>query len=395
MSSPHRFASLLTLPLSLCFALFAALPAAAQTAVDPAGSGASSILAKRLEHARQHFEEILQAIPALPADFAKVGRSLSDAAGSDGVLRILLGAVLCLAAGVALEWGFRRATHGPRTRRSAIPIRQLADRLTRVGMDALLDIGAVLAFAVGALVVLAALSWSPPIHEAGLALLTGLVGARLADALLCILLRPRPGLDRELAAFDLDVGRARFWRSRLLAFMAWFFFGWAVIAALRVLGLPRGGLQLFAYLLGTGLVAIAIAMIWHPSPPAPSDGPAPSACRPAMRAPGWRRSVPWCSGWCGRPAPCRSSGSSPSSSACRSPSARPAAPRATCCGLSPGRTGRPAPVGPGGVRRAGPARRADRRRASASCCGAGASTSARWPSRRTPSPAWCAARCTR
>ncbi|WP_422000431.1 mechanosensitive ion channel family protein [Reyranella sp.] len=274
MSSPHRLASL-TLP----FALLAALPAFAQTPADPGGAGTSSVLAKRLEHARQHFEEIVQAIPGLPGDFGKVGHSLGEAAGSDGILRILLGAVLCLAVGFAVEWGFRRATQGPRTRRSAIPIRQLSDRLTRVGMDALLDIGAILAFAVGALVTLAALSWSPPIHEAGLALLTALVGTRLADVVLCILLRPRPGLDRELAAFDLDVGRARFWRSRLLAFVAWFAFGWAVIAATRVLGMPRGGLLIFAYLLGTGLVAIAIAMIWSPKAPTPADDARPDAVK--------------------------------------------------------------------------------------------------------------------
>jgi small-conductance mechanosensitive channel len=270
MFRSQRLAPLLATPLLL---LAIAFPAFAQSPADPGASGASSLLAARLERARQHFEQIVQAVPALPADFAEVGRSLTAAAGADGVLRILLGVVLCLAVGAAVEWAFRRATSGPRARRAAIPIRRLSDRLTRVGMDALLDVGAVLAFAIGALVVLVAMSWSRPIQEAGIALLIALVGARLANALLVILLRPRPGPDRDLAAFDLDVFRAQFWRSRLLAFVAWFAFGWAVIAAVRVLGMPRGGLLLCAYLLGTGLVAIAIAMIWHPHATTPAGEP--------------------------------------------------------------------------------------------------------------------------
>ena len=264
MFSPRRLEPLLAASLLL---LAACLPAFAQTASEAEAPSASSALAQRAAHIRAHLQEIAYAVPALPAEFAQVGRSLQAAAGSGGIGWIALGAVLCLLVGAAAEWGFRRATNGPRVRRGAVPIRKLSDRLVRVGMDALLDVGAVLAFAVGALVVLIALGWPPPIHEAGIALLAALVGTRLASAVLTVLLRQRPGPDRALAAFDLDERRARFWHHGLVAFVAWFAFGWAVIAAVRVLGMPRGGLLLFAYLLGIGLVAIAIALIWHPRAP--------------------------------------------------------------------------------------------------------------------------------
>jgi small-conductance mechanosensitive channel len=262
MFGPRRLAPLWLAPFAL---LCTALPALAQTAGEAGSASASSALAARLADIRAHLQEIAHAVPALPGEFAQVGRSLQAAAAdSGGVGWIALGAVLCLVAAAAAEWGFRRATSGPRLRRAAVPVRRLSDRLVRVGMDTLLDVGAVLAFAVGALVVLIALGWPPAIHEAGISLLAALVGTRLAGAVLTILLRQRAGPDRELAAFDLDEGRARFWHSRLLAFVAWFALGWAVIATVRVLGMPRGGLLLFAYLLGIGLVAIAVAMVWHP-----------------------------------------------------------------------------------------------------------------------------------
>ncbi|MFZ5782554.1 MAG: mechanosensitive ion channel domain-containing protein [Pseudomonadota bacterium] len=274
MLGPQRSALSLT---AFFLSTLCALPALAQPRSD-AGASFSTGLANRLAHVREHLQEIAQAIPALPAQLEKVGQTLQSAADRR-IGWIVGGAVLCLAAGAVVEWSVRRATSGPRQRRSAAPILSLSDRLTRFGVDALLEIGAVLSFAAAALITLVALGWPPPIHEAAIALMTALIGTRLAGAALDILLRPQPGSDRALAAFDLDAARARFWFRRLLAFVAWFAFGWAIIAAARALGMPRAELQLFAYLLGIGLVVIAVSMAWQPADP-PADAPGAQGVSP-------------------------------------------------------------------------------------------------------------------
>ncbi len=266
MHSPRRTVAVLaTLPPLL----LAALPALAQVTVESDGS--TRLVAQALARSRAHLRDLAAALPALPAELAQVG----DAITRDlPIVSLALGVVAALAAGFVLEWLLGLATAGPRRRRAAAPIERLSDRLVRVGMDALLDIAAVLAFAVGAAIVLAAVGFPARLHEAGVALLTALVYSRLAAAALAILLRPAPGPDRAFALFDLDEARARFWYTRLLAFAAWFAGGWGLIGALRVLGMPRGGLLLLAYLLGIGLVALAIAMIWHPRAPEAETAPA-------------------------------------------------------------------------------------------------------------------------
>ena len=45
-----------------------------------------------------------------------------------------------------------------------------------------------------------------------------------------------------------------------MAFVAWFAGGWGLIGALRVMGMPRDGLLVLAYLLGIGLVCFAGTM---------------------------------------------------------------------------------------------------------------------------------------
>lgn len=261
MLRPRRTSRFLA---ALSSSLLVALPAVAQVpGEDQVGS--ASLIARSIAHVRDHLRQLVTAVPGLPGDVDQVGATIGREGG--GAAALALGIVMALLAGFALETLFRRATAATRRRRAATPIVRLEDRLVRVGMDALLDVAAVLAFALGALVVLAAMGYPPRIHEATVALLAALVYSRLAAAVLDVMLRPGDGPARDLAFFDLDTHRARFWYGRLLGFVAWFAVGWGVIATLRVLGMPRGGLLLLAYLLGIGLVALAISMVWHPRRP--------------------------------------------------------------------------------------------------------------------------------
>jgi small-conductance mechanosensitive channel len=56
---------------------------------------------------------------------------------------------------------------------------------------------------------------------------------------------------------------ARFWHRRLVAFVGWFAFGWVIVGFGVTLGYTPEARQLVAYLLGLGLLAIALGAVWR------------------------------------------------------------------------------------------------------------------------------------
>jgi small-conductance mechanosensitive channel len=68
----------------------------------------------------------------------------------------------------------------------------------------------------------------------------------------------------------MDTPAARFWWRRLAAFVGWFAFGWVEIGLLTTLGLSLEGQELVAYVLGLGLMAIALEAVWR-RPVAPHE----------------------------------------------------------------------------------------------------------------------------
>jgi small-conductance mechanosensitive channel len=254
---------------AFAFLLVTAAPALAQVAAVEAET--AKFFSTGLAKLRLHAQEIAQAIPALPQYLAEANSAFRSTAGDMGPGRFLIGALLCLVAGFAVEWAFRRALAGLQARRAAEEPRSVNERLTRFGIDALLEFGAVIAFMLGVLIALMVEEWPGALHEAGIAFLVALLWLRLALAALHLLLRPSEGPGRMLAAFDLDVPAARFWHRHLAAFVGWFAFGWAIISTLRALGMPRPGQQLLAYALGVGLVAIALLIIWRRPMPAATE----------------------------------------------------------------------------------------------------------------------------
>jgi small-conductance mechanosensitive channel len=68
-----------------------------------------------------------------------------------------------------------------------------------------------------------------------------------------------------------DTVAARFWCRRLAVSVGWFAFGYVTVGFLGTLGFSVEGRQLVAYVLGLGLLAIALESIWR-RPAAPDQG---------------------------------------------------------------------------------------------------------------------------
>ena len=65
-----------------------------------------------------------------------------------------------------------------------------------------------------------------------------------------------------LRVIPMSNAEARFWHRRLVLFIGWFAFGWATVELVRTLGFSSDGRRLVAYVLGFGLLAIAVEAVW-------------------------------------------------------------------------------------------------------------------------------------
>jgi small-conductance mechanosensitive channel len=238
--------------------------ASAQAATDASAGSLSQFIASRLDTVGEHIGDLARAAPHLTDDFRDVGRAFEKALGSTSVGHIVVATLLCLLAGTALELALYRATRDLRGRRHARPVATTTDRLAVVALDIGVDLAGVIAFAVGALAALLVVGRPGPINEVGSSVLVSIVWLRLVLAALRLLLRPHEGPQRVFAALPLATPVARFWYRALGAFVGWLAFGWAIVVALRVFGLPPDSRYLIAYALGTGLLVIAWIIVWHP-----------------------------------------------------------------------------------------------------------------------------------
>ncbi len=248
--------------------------ASAQVAADPPSDSLSQFVAGRLDRVGEHLGDLARAAPRLPDYLQTVERNFEAALGQSSIGRIVLATLLCLLAGAAAEWVLRRATRRLRSGFHEKPVATTTDRLIVVALDMGVELGSVVAFALGALAALLAFGRPGQINQAGSVVLVAIVWLRLMLAVLKVALRPHEGLDRAFAVLPLDPRSARFWYRSLGTFVGWLVCGWAIVVALRIFGMPPDGRYLFAYALGTGLLAIAWTIIWHPvrSAGTPTDG---------------------------------------------------------------------------------------------------------------------------
>ena len=58
-------------------------------------------------------------------------------------------------------------------------------------------------------------------------------------------------------------GETSFWTHRLRLFVGYFLFGWATVSLMPLLEFSADVTRLVAYLLGLGLLVMAIEMVWR------------------------------------------------------------------------------------------------------------------------------------
>jgi small-conductance mechanosensitive channel len=229
---------------------------------------------------REHIGALATALPDLPNQFERGIGLLQAEIPTRGTVALLV--VVFAAFGFGVEWVFRRATQKTRQRLDGAPMETVHDRLRLLAARFTFAFGVVVAFAIGSLGPFLALDWPPLLRQMLLGYLVALLITRIAVVVGDFLFAPNAERFRIIPT---DTVAARFWCRRLTAFIGWFAFGWVTVEVLSALGFSLAGRQLIAYVLGLGLLAIALESAWR-RPVAPTEGaevPSPETHRSVGR----------------------------------------------------------------------------------------------------------------
>jgi moderate conductance mechanosensitive channel len=229
-------------------------------AQDSAKESVSHALDSHLGAIREHMLGLALAVPDLPNQFVQGAARVSAELGTHGRARIVLLLALFVGLGAGVEWLFRRATGRIRVRLDTIPSESIAGRLHLVGLRFAFAIGLVAAFALGSVGPFLALDWPPLLREVLLGYLLAFLAVRIAVVTGHFLLAPH---HERFRIIPMPSMAARFWHRRLVIFVGWFAFGWVQIGLFATLGWSLAGRQVVAYLLGLGLLAIALEAVWR------------------------------------------------------------------------------------------------------------------------------------
>ncbi len=254
-----------------------AKPAASDASAD--GATPMSFFADRERMVREHFRDLGQTVPDLPAQFGRAFSRFGDEVAQYGAVSVLLMLLAFIAFGVIAErllvWASRGLHHWAHAHAHPGQHAHLPGLLATF----LLGLLRIAAFAVGCLVATTAFDWPPLTRAIALAYLVATVVLRTAAVLGRVLLGI--GNDGRMEQSDhrlipMDGASALFWYRRSLLLVGWFMYGWVSVELLATMGFTLSAKQIVAYLLGIGLLVIGLDMVWRrPTLTRPIDGQMP------------------------------------------------------------------------------------------------------------------------
>jgi small-conductance mechanosensitive channel len=234
------------------------LPAAAAPAHDKPDESVSSYFDTRTREIREHVVALASTLPDLPNQLKRGMDLLQAEIPRRGTVALLV--LVFVGLGFGVEWLFRKTTQKTRQRLDGLPMETVNDRLRLVAARFAFAFGIVAAFAIGSVGPFLALDWPQLLSQMVLGYLVAFLATRIAVVVGHFLLAPDAERFRIIPT---DTTAARFWCRRLAVFVGWFAFGYVTVGFLSTLGFSVEGRQLVAYVLGLGLLAIALESIWR------------------------------------------------------------------------------------------------------------------------------------
>jgi moderate conductance mechanosensitive channel len=219
----------------------------------------------RLEAIRRELRAMAAAVPRLPAALAAAWRTLEGDLSQTGVLGalVLVGAFAGL--GFGAQWLYWMLTGAALRHIISLPMdtvrARIAATLKRLGWG----LGWLGAFALGSVGAFLLFDWPPVLRTVVVAYLLAFVGLRLALVLGRFLLAP--GAEK-FRIVPMDTAAAWFWYVWSGVLIGFFFFAWATMQILLVLGVDLQVRRVIVLAFGFVLFGIGVAIIWRRPRPA-------------------------------------------------------------------------------------------------------------------------------
>jgi moderate conductance mechanosensitive channel len=227
---------------------------------DPVEESVSHYLDSRLGAIRQHLIAVAHTVPDVPNQFARGARLVSADLGNHGRLEVLLLLAVFVGLGMGVQWLFLKATQRMRAHLETVPLETVKSRVRLIALRFAFGVGLVVAFALGSIGPFLVLDWPAMLREVVFGYLMAFLVLRIAVVVSHLLLAPH---HERFRIIPMDSVAARFWHRRLVLFVGWLAFGWVFVGLLSTFGWTLEGRQLVAYVLGLGLLAIALEAVWR------------------------------------------------------------------------------------------------------------------------------------
>ena len=244
-----------------------------------------AVFKSRLAAVQAHVSAIGEAFPQLPAELRKAANKLDAAVAAWGYGRFFLALALLAAVAAGVRWGAGRLNARAVSRLRRLSPASVRGRLQCVGLNSAFAAGTVLSLAIALFAAFMAIEWPASLDPVVLPYLLAFLALISVIALLRVVLAPEAAASDSqsghLRLLPLSDSAARSWYWRLVAFAGWFLFGWATVSALWSLGITIEARRIIAYVLGIGLVAIALDLTWRRPEPPRSDQ---QSARPALKS---------------------------------------------------------------------------------------------------------------
>ncbi|WP_246663960.1 mechanosensitive ion channel family protein [Phyllobacterium sp. SYP-B3895] len=219
---------------------------------------------------RAHLRGLVQAIPALSGEFAGASSTIMTEINGRGAGAILILFVAFAALGFGAEFAFRRL-FGRASRRNLAPGLIEGGSPARhhlIGRLIFVAIAPLAVFAVATLGAFLAFTWPPLLAMLVLPLLIALISWRVIMRMAAILLGTErrhldDGGDGIIRLIPMDHAKAVFWYRRVALFAGIFLSGWATARIMIALSFTPNVKSLIVYILGVGLLAVALETVWH------------------------------------------------------------------------------------------------------------------------------------
>jgi moderate conductance mechanosensitive channel len=214
----------------------------------------------RLEAIRRELRAMAAAVPRLPSALAAAWRTLEGDLSQTGVLGALALVGAFAGLGFGAQWLYWMLTGAALRHIISLPMDTVPARVTATLKRLGWGLGWLIAFALGSVGAFLLIDWPPVLRTVVLAYLLAFVGLRLALVLGRFLLAP--GAEK-FRIVPMDTAAAWFWYVWSGVLIGFFFFAWATMQILLVLGVEFPVRRVIVLAFGFVLFGIGVAIIWR------------------------------------------------------------------------------------------------------------------------------------